>query len=62
MRKKMELFKKDPFAIKVNCEKLGLFGKFTCLIGLGRLPPNEGGNAFIRKLNKNIKTHLFEFE
>ena len=58
----MELFKKAPFAIKVNREKPSLLGKFTCLIGLGRLPPNEGGNALIRKLNKNIKTLLFEFE
>ena len=58
----MELFKKDPFAIKVNREEPSLFGKFTCLIDLGWLPPNEVSNALIRKLNKNIKTLLFEFE
>jgi hypothetical protein len=58
----MELLKKDPFAIKVIREKPSFFGKFTCLIDLSWLPPNEGSNALIRKLNKNIKTLLFEFE
>ena len=58
----MELFKEAAFAIKVNREKPSLVGKFTCLIGLGRLPPVEGGNKLVRKMNKKIKTLLFEFE
>ena len=58
----MELFKKDPFAIMGDRQKPGLSVKFRRLIGLGRLPQNEGGNTLIRKLNKNIKTLLFEFE
>lgn len=51
----MEFIKKVPVAIKVDRQKPGSSAEFRRLIELGRLPPNEGDNTLILKMNKKDK-------